>query len=76
MKPFGLEAERHLLRCLFVHVDFSDALNTSKNSLHAKLLGTELVAQLNKSSLLTNICFAVDKCYGQQKVRRIRIDIG
>lgn len=68
IKPFGLEADRHLLRSLFSHIDFADALNASKNSVHAKLLTIELNAQLNKSALLTNICFAVDKCFAQQKV--------
>lgn len=68
VKPFGLEADRHLLRCLFSHIDFSDAIQASKNSLQAKLLSQELTALLNKSSLITNICFAIDKSLSCQKV--------
>lgn len=71
VKPFGLEAERHLLRCLFSHIDFGDAANAAKNSLQAALLTTELTVQLNKSALLTNICYAVENCFYQQKVERI-----
>lgn len=68
VKPFGLEADRHLLRCLFSNIDFGDSIQVSKNSLHAKLLTQELTAQLNKSSLITNICFAIDNCFPYQKV--------
>lgn len=68
VKPFGLEADRHLLRCLFSSIDFSDPSQTAKQSLQAKLLNQELNAVLNKSSLITNICFAIDNCFAQQKV--------
>lgn len=68
VKPFGLEADRHLLRCLFSSIDFNDANQTARHSLQAKLLNQELNAVLNKSSLITNICFAVDNCFPQQKV--------
>lgn len=68
VKPFGLEADRHLLRCLFSSIDFSDANQTAKHSLQAKLLNQELNAVLNKSSLITNICFAIDNCFAHQKV--------
>lgn len=67
VKQFGLEADRHLLRCLFSSVDFADATQVAKNSLQAKLLSTELTSLLNKSSLISNICFAVDNCLAQQK---------
>lgn len=68
VKQFGLEADRHFLRCLFSSIDFGDALQVSKNSLHAKLLSTELTSLLNKSSLISNLCFAVDNCFTSQKV--------
>lgn len=69
VKPFGLEADRHLLRCLFSSIDFSDANSqTAKHSQQAKLLNQELNAVLNKSSLITNICFAIDNCFPHQKV--------
>ena len=60
-KQFGSEAERHLLRCLFSSIDFGDAIQSSKNSLQAKLLSSELSSLLlNKSSFVSSICFAVD----------------
>lgn len=68
VKPFGLEADRHLLRCLFSSIDFSETNQTAKHSLQAKLLNLELNAVLNKSSLITNICFAIDNCFNHQKV--------
>lgn len=70
VKPFGLEADRHLLRCLFSSIDFGDCINASKSSLQAKLLSQELKALLNRSSLITNICFAIDNCFSYQKVRQ------
>lgn len=65
-KQFGLEAERHLLRCLFSSIDFSDA--HSKNSLQAKLLTSELSSLLNKSTFVSNLCFAIEHPLPQQKV--------
>ncbi|XP_031617580.1 CCR4-NOT transcription complex subunit 1-like [Contarinia nasturtii] len=68
VKPFGLEADRHLLRCLFSSVDFTEANNqTAKKSLQARLLKQELNTVLSKSSLITNICFAIDNCFIKQK---------
>lgn len=67
VKQFGLEADRHLLRCLFSSINFGDAIQVSKNSLQAKLLSTELTALLNKSSLISNICFAIDNTFLHQK---------
>lgn len=68
VKPFGLEADRHLLRCLFSTIDFSDASQAAKNSLQSKLLSQELNNLLNKSSLISSICFAIDNSFNTQKV--------
>lgn len=67
-KQFGLEAERHLLRCLFSSIDFADS--HSKNSLQAKLLTSELSSLLNKSTFVSNLCFAVEHPLPKQKVSR------
>jgi CCR4-NOT transcription complex subunit 1 len=67
-----LEAERHLLRCLFSAIDFGDA--HSKNSLQAKLLISELSSLLNKSTFVSSLCFAIESPLPQQKVSLISID--
>lgn len=70
-KQFGLEAERHLLRCLFSSIDFSDA-HSAKASLQAKLLSSELSSLLNKSSFVSSLCFALENLLPQQKVSEPR----
>ncbi|KAJ8667643.1 hypothetical protein QAD02_009306 [Eretmocerus hayati] len=59
----GLEADRHLLRCLFSSVDFSTGeapeLN-SKDYYQVQLLKQECNNLLSKPSLISNICFAID----------------
>ncbi|CAO1323562.1 unnamed protein product [Diamesa serratosioi] len=69
-KQFGLEAERHLLRCLFSSIDFADSQNSYKNSLQAKLLSSELSSILNRSSFVSSLCFALENPFAQQKTLR------
>ncbi|XP_073847856.1 CCR4-NOT transcription complex subunit 1 isoform X2 [Musca autumnalis] len=81
IEEFGLEADRHCLRCLFASISFNDPALTSTNSpstsslsnvqqqqlLLAKLLQIQLELQLNKAAHISNICFAIDSCWIQQK---------
>jgi CCR4-NOT transcription complex subunit 1 len=39
----------------------------AKSSLQAKLLSEEIGSLLNKSSLVSNLCFAIDNCFHHQK---------
>lgn len=59
VQQFGLEADRHYLRCLFSSIDFGD-VQAAKSSSQAKLLSNELTALLDKPSLISNICYAFD----------------
>uniref|UniRef100_A0A240PK76 Uncharacterized protein n=1 Tax=Anopheles epiroticus TaxID=199890 RepID=A0A240PK76_9DIPT len=68
VKDFGLEADRHLLRCLFSSIDFGDATHSaSRGYCQARLLATELASLTNKPQLVANVCFAVDNPFPQQK---------
>uniref|UniRef100_A0A034VWY3 Mediator of RNA polymerase II transcription subunit 30 n=1 Tax=Bactrocera dorsalis TaxID=27457 RepID=A0A034VWY3_BACDO len=74
IKEIGLEADRHCLRCLFSVINFTDTISTSPNSNYnfiveaqARLLGAQLENQLTRASFISNICFAVDHCFSQQK---------
>uniref|UniRef100_A0A1Y9H2G9 Uncharacterized protein n=1 Tax=Anopheles dirus TaxID=7168 RepID=A0A1Y9H2G9_9DIPT len=68
VKDFGLEADRHLLRCLFSSIDFGDAAQSaSRGYCQARLLATELASLTNKPQLVANVCFAVDNPFPQQK---------
>ncbi|XP_026284061.1 CCR4-NOT transcription complex subunit 1 [Frankliniella occidentalis] len=64
---YGVEADRHLLRCLLSHVDLSVDGSKSNNSLLLELLGQECSALLAKPSLVSNICYAVDNPLHHQK---------
>ncbi|KNC33754.1 hypothetical protein FF38_05850 [Lucilia cuprina] len=77
IEEFGLEADRHCLRCLFSSINFNDPILTStsptssiqqqQQQLQAKLLQQQLEKQLGRASLISNICFAIDNCWPQQK---------
>nr|XP_036218793.1 CCR4-NOT transcription complex subunit 1 isoform X1 [Bactrocera oleae] len=74
IKETGLEADRHCLRCLFSVINFTDTISTSPNSNYnfiveaqSRLLGAQLENQLTRASFISNICFAVDHCFPQQK---------
>ncbi|XP_034255857.1 CCR4-NOT transcription complex subunit 1 isoform X2 [Thrips palmi] len=64
---YGVEADRHLLRCLLSHVDLSVDGSKSNNSLLLELLGQECSSLLTKPSLVSNICYAIDNPLHHQK---------
>lgn len=67
----GLEADRHLLRCLFSEIDFnSDTVRTpnSKDFQQIQLLTQECSVLLGKPALVSVLCFAVDKALQQENV--------
>lgn len=59
MQQFGLEADRHYLRCLITPIDFKDQ-QAAKNSLQAKLLSNEITNLLDKPLLVSHICYTYD----------------
>ncbi|GFQ94535.1 CCR4-NOT transcription complex subunit 1 [Trichonephila clavata] len=64
----GLEAERHLLRCLFSHVDFSgDGKSSGKDFHQTQLLIQECVSILNRPNFVSTFCYAIDCPLQQQK---------
>lgn len=67
VQQFGLEADRHYLRCLFSSIDFGD-IQAAKSSSQAKLLSNELTALLDKPYLISNICYAFDNQINDPKV--------
>lgn len=69
----GLEADRHLLRCLFSHIDLSvegsrKTNGNSKDCLQIQLLIQECANLLSKPTLISNVCYAVDNPLHHQKV--------
>ncbi|XP_044732731.1 CCR4-NOT transcription complex subunit 1 isoform X2 [Chrysoperla carnea] len=62
----GLEADRHLLRCLFSYVDFGETVGPSNKgstipqTAQAQLLQEQCAALLNKPTLVSTLCFAFD----------------
>ncbi|XP_063987616.1 CCR4-NOT transcription complex subunit 1 [Diachasmimorpha longicaudata] len=66
----GLEANRHLLRCLFSYVDFSAGeppSTSSKDYYQVQLLRQECNNLLGKPLLISNLTYAVDHPLHQQK---------
>ncbi|XP_063227280.1 CCR4-NOT transcription complex subunit 1 isoform X2 [Bacillus rossius redtenbacheri] len=66
----GQEADRHLLRCLFSHIDFSvegSKRDRDGQNAHAQLLAQECTALLTKPALVANLCHAVDNPLHHQK---------
>ncbi|XP_055951329.1 CCR4-NOT transcription complex subunit 1-like isoform X2 [Argiope bruennichi] len=67
----GLEAERHLLRCLFSHVDFSgDGKSSGKDFHQTQLLIQECASILHKPNFVSTFCYAIDCPLQQQKSLR------
>nr|CAD7424776.1 unnamed protein product [Timema monikensis] len=67
---YGLEADRHLLRCLFSHIDFSaegSKTSSSKDYYQIQLLAQESCALLTKPALISNLCYAIDNPLHHQK---------
>lgn len=72
VEQFGLEADRHYLRCLFSSIDFGD-VQAAKSSSQAKLLSNELTSLLDKPYLISNICYAFDNQINDSKVIKVII---
>ncbi|CAG0883626.1 unnamed protein product [Darwinula stevensoni] len=66
----GQVAERHLLRCLFSHVDFSGEAGksgASRDSAQLQYLIQECSSIISKPNFVGNVCFAIDNPLHQQK---------
>jgi len=67
----GLEADRHLFRCLISCVDFSKGElsdSSAKDYFQTKLLKQECNSLLSKPSFISTLCFAIDNPLHHQKV--------
>ncbi|XP_034061772.1 LOW QUALITY PROTEIN: CCR4-NOT transcription complex subunit 1 [Gymnodraco acuticeps] len=64
----GPEADRHLLRCLFSHVDFSgDGKSSGKDFHQTQFLIQECVSLISKPNVIATLCYAVDNPLHYQK---------
>ncbi|XP_077542745.1 CCR4-NOT transcription complex subunit 1 isoform X6 [Haemaphysalis longicornis] len=67
----GFEAERHLLRCLFSHVDFSgDGKSSGKDFHQTQYLIQEFSSTLAKPNFVSIVCFAIENPLHHQKSLR------
>lgn len=67
----GFEAERHLLRCLFSHVDFSgDGKSSGKDFHQTQYLIQEFASVLSKPNFVSSVCFALENPLHHQKSLR------
>ncbi|XP_061679466.1 CCR4-NOT transcription complex subunit 1 isoform X6 [Syngnathoides biaculeatus] len=62
----GPEADRHLLRCLFSHVDFSGDGKSSGKDFHQFLI-QECVSLISKPNFISTLCYAIDSPLHYQK---------
>uniref|UniRef100_A0A3Q3J6D6 CCR4-NOT transcription complex subunit 1 n=1 Tax=Monopterus albus TaxID=43700 RepID=A0A3Q3J6D6_MONAL len=64
----GPEADRHLLRCLFSHVDFSgDGKSSGKDFHQTQFLIQECVSLISKPNFISTLCYAIDNPLHCQK---------
>ncbi|XP_060741470.1 CCR4-NOT transcription complex subunit 1 isoform X2 [Tachysurus vachellii] len=64
----GPEADRHLLRCLFSHVDFSgDGKSSGKDFHQTQFLIQECVFLITKPNFISTLCYAIDNPLHYQK---------
>ncbi|XP_061679465.1 CCR4-NOT transcription complex subunit 1 isoform X5 [Syngnathoides biaculeatus] len=64
----GPEADRHLLRCLFSHVDFSgDGKSSGKDFHQTQFLIQECVSLISKPNFISTLCYAIDSPLHYQK---------
>lgn len=64
----GPEADRHLLRCLFSHVDFSgDGKSSGKDFHQTQFLIQECVSLISKPNFISTLCYAIDYPLHYQK---------
>uniref|UniRef100_A0A8C8IEY3 CCR4-NOT transcription complex subunit 1 n=1 Tax=Oncorhynchus tshawytscha TaxID=74940 RepID=A0A8C8IEY3_ONCTS len=65
----GPEADRHLLRCLFSHVDFSgDGKSSGKDFHQTQFLIQECVSLISKPNFISTLCYTIDNPLHYQKV--------
>ncbi|XP_021430895.2 CCR4-NOT transcription complex subunit 1 isoform X24 [Oncorhynchus mykiss] len=62
----GPEADRHLLRCLFSHVDFSGDGKSSGKDFHQFLI-QECVSLISKPNFISTLCYTIDNPLHYQK---------
>nr|QOW64962.1 hypothetical protein [Lymnaea stagnalis] len=63
----GAEADRHLFRCLFSHIDFSgDGKSSGKDLLQIQYLSQEFGALLTKPNFISILCYSIDNPLQQQ----------
>ncbi|XP_054632178.1 CCR4-NOT transcription complex subunit 1 isoform X13 [Dunckerocampus dactyliophorus] len=62
----GPEADRHLFRCLFSHVDFSGDGKSSGKDFHQFLI-QECVSLISKPNFISTLCYAIDNPLHYQK---------
>lgn len=64
----GAEADRHLFRCLFSHVDFSSDGKTAGKDFHqTQFLIQECSSLLSKPNFVSTLCFAIESPLHHQK---------
>uniref|UniRef100_A0A671N2T8 CCR4-NOT transcription complex subunit 1 n=1 Tax=Sinocyclocheilus anshuiensis TaxID=1608454 RepID=A0A671N2T8_9TELE len=64
----GPEADQHLLRCLFSHVDFSgDGKSSGKDFHQTQFLIQECVCLITKPNFISTLCYAIDNPLHYQK---------
>ena len=64
----GEEADRHLFRCLFSHVDFSgDGRSSGKDFHQTQYLIQECCSLLSKPNFVSILCYSVDNPLHHQK---------
>nr|XP_057931507.1 CCR4-NOT transcription complex subunit 1 isoform X9 [Doryrhamphus excisus] len=64
----GPEADRHLFRCLFSHVDFSgDGKSSGKDFHQTQFLIQECVSLISKPNFISTLCYAIDNPLHYQK---------
>ncbi|XP_046333509.2 CCR4-NOT transcription complex subunit 1-like isoform X5 [Haliotis rufescens] len=68
----GAEADRHLFRCLFSHVDFSGDGKSSGKDFHQFPFQTQFLIQecgslFSKSNFVSTLCYAIDNPLHHQK---------
>ncbi|XP_056008647.1 CCR4-NOT transcription complex subunit 1-like isoform X3 [Ostrea edulis] len=68
LSKHGAEADRHLFRCLFSHVDFSgDGRSSGKDFHQTQFLIQEFGSLLGKPNLVSTLCYAIDNPLHHQK---------
>lgn len=68
----GLEADRHLLQCLFSSVDFSETSSKiSAATAHNQVLLDYSSTLLNKPALITSVCYITDNPLNNQKSLKV-----